>query len=286
MELSNRDLYNRAKEILSKNKDIEYFDGEIYAILMKASGYESFTELVLNFYKKCPNPQYFYRNLNRLIAGEPLQYILEEAPFLDYMISISEDVLIPRPETEMLVLETIKYINKNNLNHKIIADVCTGSGCIAVAMQKEYKNSTVFALDKYENVLMIAKKNFEKYQLPIICLQGDKVEPLIKRNIKVDILISNPPYVENINDIDKKVLEHEPINAIYIQDGTAFYENYFKNYQNIMNKNFLMAFEINYDQEEKLSFLIKNYFDLNKIEYEFKKDLYGKTRYLFIKGVN
>lgn len=286
MELSNRDLYNRAKEILSKNKDIEYFDGEIYAILMKASDYESFTELVLNFDKKCPNPLYFYRNLNRLIAGEPLQYILEEAPFLDYMISISEDVLIPRPETEMLVLETIKYINKNNLNHKIIADVCTGSGCIAVAMQKEYKNSTIFALDKYENVLMIAKKNFEKYQLPIICLQGDKVEPLIKRNIKVDILISNPPYVENINDIEKKVLEHEPINAIYIQDGTAFYENYFKNYQNIMNKNFLMAFEINYDQEEKLSFLIKNYFDLNKIEYEFKKDLYGKTRYLFIKGVN
>ena len=64
MELSNRDLYNRAKEILSKNKDIEYIDGEIYAILMKASGYESFTELVLNFDKKCPNPQYFYRNLN------------------------------------------------------------------------------------------------------------------------------------------------------------------------------------------------------------------------------
>lgn len=284
MELSNRELYNHAKEILSKNKDIEYFDGEIYAILMKASECESFTELVLNFDKKCPNTPYFYRNLNKLIAGEPLQYILGEAPFLDYMISINKDVLIPRPETEMLVLETIKFINENNLNHKIIADICTGSGCIAVGMQQEYKDSTVFALDKYENVLMVAKKNFEKYKLPVICLQGDKVEPLIKRNIKVDVLISNPPYVENINDIEKKVIEYEPINAIYIQDGTSFYENYFKNYKNIMNKNFLMAFEINYDQEEKLSFLIKNYFDLNKIKYLFKKDIYGKIRFLFING--
>lgn len=284
MEQSNREAFLKAKKILSQNKDLEFFDGEIYALLMKANNFKSFTELIINFDKNLLNLNSFYRNLERIKNGEPLQYILEEASFLGYELIINTDCLIPRPETEGLVLETIKIINSKNLNHKDIVDVCTGSGCIAIAMQGNFKESNVYAIEKFQNTFLIAQNNFKKFNMSIISLLGDKVEPLLKRNLKVDVLISNPPYVENINDIEKKVLDYEPLHAIYIQDGTAFYENYFKHHREIMNKKFLMAFEINYDQKDKLTFLIKNYFDLDKINFYFKKDIYGLIRYLFIEG--
>ena len=284
MEQSNREAFLKAKKILSQNKDLEFFDGEIYALLMKANNFKSFTELIINFDKNLLNLNSFYRNLERIKNGEPLQYILEEASFLGYELVINTDCLIPRPETEGLVLETIKIINSKNLNHKDIVDVCTGSGCIAIAMQGNFKESNVYAIEKFQNTFLIAQNNFKKFNMSIISLLGDKVEPLLKRNLKVDVLISNPPYVENINDIEKKVLDYEPLHAIYIQDGTAFYENYFKHHREIMNKKFLMAFEINYDQKDKLIFLIKKYFDLDKINFYFKKDIYGLIRYLFIEG--
>ena len=179
---------------------------------------------------------------------------------------------------------TIDYIKKENIPHKVIADVCTGSGCIAIYLKKHFPDSDIYATDKYKDVLEVAKSNFEKYQANIITLEGNRLEPLISRHIRLDVLISNPPYVEKMEDIEDKVKKYEPLNAIYIQDGTKFYESYFKHHKEVMKDKFFMAFEINYDQEEKLTFLIRNYFDLNKIQYKFVKDIFDKTRYLFIKG--
>jgi methylase of polypeptide subunit release factors len=85
------------------------------------------------------------------------------------------------------------------------------------------------------------------------------------------------------DDIEEKVKKYEPNDAVYIKDGTEFYEEYFKRHKDVLNENFFMAFEINYDQELKLTELIKKYFDKN-VRYKFEKDIYNLTRYLFILG--
>lgn len=284
MEQSNREAFIKAKKFLSQFKNIEFFDSEIYLLLIKANGFHNFTELIKNFDEKVVNYDYFFRNIQRIKEGEPIQYVTGEAPFFDLDLTVNPNVLIPRPETEGLVKLVTDLITKNNYNHKIIADVCTGSGCIALYLKRKYPDSEVYASDKFKDVLHVAETNFQKYGANIITLEGNRLEPFINRNIKVDLLISNPPYVEKLEDVQESVKNYEPMTAVYTKNGTRFYESYFKHYKEVMNFKFVMAFEINYDQEEKLTCLIKNYFDLSKIKFNFYKDIFDKTRYLVITG--
>ena len=286
MGLSNREAFLKAKKYLSTFKDLEFFDSEIYLLLIKANNYKNFTELIKNFDEKLANIDYFDRNLKKLSIGEPIQYIVKEAPFFNLDITVNKDVLIPRPETEGLVQIIIDEIKKNNIPHQSIGDICTGSGCIALYFKTIFPTSNVYAIDKYSNALNIAKINFKKYGKEIITFLGDKIDPLLSLNIQLDILVSNPPYVSNLKELEEKVIKYEPLHAIYSKNGTEFYEYYFKNYKKIMNRKFLMGFEINYDQEEKLTFYISKYFDLKTVSYRFIKDIYGKTRYLIIEGEN
>ena len=284
MATTNREAFLKAKKLLSLNKKIEFSDSEIYLLLIKANGYKNFTDLIVKFDENLSNPDFFTRNLNRLNAGEPIQYVTGEAPFFDMDLRVNNNVLIPRPETEGLCNIVKEEIQKNNLPHDKIGDICTGSGCIAAFLKRNFVGSTVYATDKYVDAMSVAEYNFSKYHLDIITLIGSRLDPLLDRHLKLDVLVSNPPYVENMDDIEPNVLNYEPMHAVYVRDGTKFYESYFRHHREIMNDKFLMAFEINYDQEEKLTFLIKHYFDLNKIEYRFISDVFGLTRYLIIRG--
>ncbi|MDY2727439.1 MAG: HemK family protein methyltransferase [Candidatus Onthovivens sp.] len=283
MPLSNREAFYKAKKLLQLNNSF-HNDSEIYSLLIKANDFSSFTEIIVNFEKNLAKPQYFYRKLKKLISGIPLYYVLEEAPFLGENLFVNESVLIPRPETEELCIKCEKLIKDMKFSPTNIAEICTGSGCIATYFKKKFRESNVYAIDKYTDALEVCRKNAEILQTDLIILRGDKTEPLLKRNLKIDLLISNPPYVENINDIEENVKKYEPMHAIYSKDGTAFYEDYFKKANDLMNKKFIMAFEINFDQEEKLTFLINKYFNLNNISFKFEKDQFGLTRFLFIFG--
>lgn len=281
--MTNREAFIKCKtQIKDANKRIS--DSEIYRILMKASNYNSYTECIKNFDEEIVNLSLFQRGFARVFEGEPLQYVLEEAPFIDLDLNINRSVLIPRPETEGLVLLVQKLISDNNIKHDVIGDVCTGSGCIALYMKYKYKDSKVYASDKYQDAIEVATSNARKHNFQINFLTGDKLEPFIHDNIKLDVMISNPPYVEKMEDIEDNVKNYEPMYAIYCKKGVEFYEDYFKNYKKIMNKQFLMAFEINYDQEELLKPLIGQYFKDEDTSFIFLKDIYGKTRYLFILG--
>jgi len=280
---TNQEVFQKSKETIKKLKNSSINDSEIYELLIDANGFLDYTDLIINFDKKIKNKSLYIRNLNKLIAGEPIQYILKKAQFINLDISINHNVLIPRPETEGLALFIKEYIKKYKLNHEVIGDVCTGSGCIALYLKEQFKDSTVFASDKYEDPLLIAKYNKEKLGIDINLLKGSRLQPYEENKIKLDVLASNPPYVENIKEIDENVLRYEPINAIYSLDGLHFYDSYFRHYKNVTNEKFFMAFEINYNQKEKLTHLINKYFDEN-IQYIFKKDIYGKDRYLFIFG--
>ena len=281
---TNREVFLETKAKIKKLKKDQIVDTEIYQLLVNANGFSDYTELVVNFDENIKNKALYIRNFNKLMSGEPIQYILGKASFVDLDIFINRNVLIPRPETEGLVLLVKEYINKYKILHKNIADICTGSGCIALYMKEQFQDSTIYATDKYEDPLMVAKINKARLKLDINLLKGSRLQPLEENNIIVDVLISNPPYVQNINDIEQKVLRYEPLNAIYSLDGLHFYDSYFRHYKSVMNEKFFMAFEINYDQKEPLISLIKKYFNEETTQYLFKKDMYGKDRYLFIFG--
>lgn len=280
MELTNREVFFKTKEEV-KNKNLEISDNEIFLLIEKVNNYQNYTNLVLNFDKNLANLNYFNELKERLFNGEPIQYILNSAPFVDLDIFVDNRVLIPRVETEELVTKTRYFIEKLELEHKVIGDMCTGSGCIALFMKNSFKDSSVFASDISKDALEVANKNAKDLELDIIFLKGDKTKPFVNQNIKFDIFISNPPYVQNKNDIEEKVKKNEPMNAIYSEDGVAFYRDVFQNYKKFMNNKFMMAFEINYDQEHQLTELVEEYFPGDK-KYMFLKDIYGLTRFLFI----
>ena len=280
MELTNREIFFKTKEEV-KNKNLEISDNEIFLLIEKVNNYQNHTNLVLNFDKNLANLNFFNELKERLFNGEPIQYILNSAPFVDLDIYVDQRVLIPRVETEELVTKTRYFIEKLELEHKAIGDMCTGSGCIALFMKNSFKDSQIYASDISQDALEVASQNSKNLNLDINFLCGDKTKPFIELGDKFDIFISNPPYVQNKEDIEEKVKKNEPMNAIYSEDGVAFYRDVFQNYRKFMNDKFMMAFEINYDQEHQLTELVEEYFPGDK-KYMFLKDIYGLTRFLFI----
>ena len=135
-----------------------------------------------------------------------------------------------------------------------------------------------------EEALKIAKKNSENLNLEIEVLESDKLDVFLKNHIKCDIFLSNPPYVERKEDIFDEVKKYEPMNAVFVENNDTFYEECFKHYKEVMNDKFLMAFEINYDQKERLTKLIGKYFTNDDTKFLFLKDIFGKDRYLIILG--
>ena len=127
----------------------------------------------------------------------------------------------------------------------------------------------------------MAKVNANKYAKNINIFKGDMLSPLIENNIKLDVIVCNPPYIEDIKTIDERTWKQEPHLALLASPSTFFYEQIFKDHQKVMKPKFLLAFEIGEDMEEALTILTKKYFD--KCEHQFVKDIYDKTRFLFIK---
>ena len=149
--------------------------------------------------------------------------------------------------------------------------------------------SKIQSLIKSKHILVNNKNITSSYKLKlndIISYQKKKKKQDFVPNsdIKIDIFLSNPPYVEKMEDIDENVKKYEPLDAIYVENGIEFYEYFFKNHRKFMKEHFMMGFEINYDQEEKLTELVEKYFDVEHTAYSFSKDFYGKTRFLFIFG--
>lgn len=157
--------------------------------------------------------------LKRASKGEPVEYILGEIEFANCKISVDKRVLIPRPETEILV-EMIKKSAKGS----VIWDICTGSGCIGIALKKAL-GSQVVLVDICPNALEVARKNAIQNGVDVEIVQGDFLEPLKGR--KADIVVCNPPYIttKELLSLSPSVLDYEPIKALDGGErGTLFYE--------------------------------------------------------------
>lgn len=225
----------------------------------------------------------FEDGVKRLLNDEPMNYILGYSYFCGYKMFVNKDVLIPRYETEELVgLILSKYdefFAKENVD---VCDVGTGSGAIAIALKKEEDRMNVYASDISSDALKMAKENAEANDAKIEFFLGSMLDPYIENNIKVDILVSNPPYIKNDEIMESSVIDYEPHVALFGgDDGLKFYREIFENAHKILKQKAMLFFEMGYDQKENLSKLAKECFANGQIEVF--KDINGKDRMLMIK---
>lgn len=226
----------------------------------------------------------FNNGINLLLQKKPLAQVLGYSYFYGYKFKINEDVLIPRYETEELVMQLLIEIDNFFENKEVTAaDIGTGSGAIAISLMKETKNIKMFATDISQKALLLAKENSLLQNVEIDFLEGDMLEPLIDKNIKLDLLISNPPYIPKDEKLDISVKDYEPAVALFGgEDGLSYYRKIFENCKKILNKKFMMAFEIGYNQKEEIRKLAEKYFE--DFEFNCFKDINKKDRIVIIKG--
>lgn len=217
-----------------------------------------------------------------LINNRPVQHIIGYSYFYGYKMIVSEDVLIPRPETEELVGYVLSKYDDVFFNKEVkVVDVGTGSGAIAIALAKEESNMKVSASDISSDAIKIANQNALNNDAKVEFLVGDMLEPFIQRNDKFDILVSNPPYIPDDEYVESIVLDNEPHIALFGgNDGMHFYDIILKNANKILNYPNIIAFEHSYSKRVEMEKLVKKYFPNGKLEQI--QDLNGKDRFTII----
>ena len=227
--------------------------------------------------------QAFQAGIKRYMDGEPIQYIKGKETFFSRDFIVNEDVLIPRYETEELVENILYKIDDYFEDYESIdlCDVGTGSGAIAISLALEESKLNVVATDISKEALEVARLNAQELGANIEFYQGDMLEPLIDREMKVDIFVSNPPYIPVEQDIESVVKDNEPHVALFGgNDGLYFYRKIFTKVQSVIKDRALLAFEMGFDQRELMCQAVEHYFP--NIPYEIIKDINGKDRMLFI----
>ncbi len=224
----------------------------------------------------------FEEGIQRMEQGEPLGHVLGFEWFYGYRFIVNGDVLIPRPETEELVANILAEYDEYFSGQQVdVIDVGTGSGAIAIALSKEEKNLRVCASDISEAAIEVAKQNAQANEADVSFIVGDMLQPFIEKGIRCDILVSNPPYIPIHEQMEHSVVDYEPHVALFGgEDGLKFYREIFANAHKVLKEKAFLAFEMGYDQGERLSELARQYFENARIE--IIKDLNGKNRMLFI----
>lgn len=224
----------------------------------------------------------FTSNVQRLLKDEPLGHVLGYEWFYGLKLTVNQDVLIPRGETEELVAHVSADIDDYFEGEDVvIADIACGSGAIAIASKIEHPNSTVYASDLSEKAVEVAKKNAIDNKAEITFYVGDMATPLIERNIKVDVCVCNPPYIKDEELIEDSVKNYEPHVALFGgNDGLDLYRKLLDQLPSILKPKAIVAFEIGYDQRETLIDEIKQRFQ--DVVILTKQDIHQKDRMVFI----
>ena len=190
----------------------------------------------------------------------PVEKIFNKAYFFGMEFKVDENVLSPRPESELLVETALKYIKENN--YKSVLDICTGSGCLAISIKKNAEVD-VTASDVSNKALQIAKFNAKNLNVDISFIRSNMFE---KIEGKFDLIISNPPYIdsEEVKTLEKEVFENDPLIALDGGEfGLKFYNIIHENLRKYLNENGMLIIEIGEDQRELLTSLFN---DFNLVE--------------------
>lgn len=270
------------KQAVTKGKDHDVLSNDIRLLIAKDNNFKEPIDTLFYADSEMKNLPLFEKQFERLLQGEPVEYIAEEASFLEFKLHVDNRVLIPRIETQELVSKISEGISKwyDPRNYLVCADVCTGSGAIAIALKSLFPNWLVSASDISQDALDVASINVKKYNMGVHLLQGDALEPFVKDKTNLDIIVSNPPYILNRDETQESVKNYEPGLALWLDKGNSVYEKIFRDVYKVKRGDILMCFEIGYDLEDYLKDLMEEY--LKDYEFSFEKDLNGMTRFLFV----
>lgn len=260
----------RAATELFKKSGVTDAEADIEWIISSVTGrprssIKPYDELSMKEYEKIMD------YIKERATGKPLSYVLGDTSFYGIDIKCDERALIPRPETE----ELVKCVIENASNKKTCLDLCTGSGCIAIALKK-LGDFEVTASDISESALALSKENAEKNNANISFIKSDMFE-----NIEgvFDVIVSNPPYIRSgdISSLQREVKDFEPKNALDGgDDGLNYYRIIAENASKYLNVDGMIFLEVGVDQAEDVKKLLEKDFDV-----EIEKDIEGIDRIVF-----
>lgn len=217
--------------------------------------------------------------------GTPVQYIIGHEEFYGRTFHVNECVLIPRPETEELVLGALTRVSRlfGGSQSVDVADIGTGSGAIAISLKLERPELSVTASDISEGALAVAGGNAERLGADVEFVKGDLLQPFIEAGRKFDVVISNPPYIPLGDKVDMSVVvtAHEPHTALFAgEDGLDLYRRFAEELPFVLKEKALVGFEVGAGQSKDVSGLLQKAFPEAHIETVY--DINGKDRMVFM----
>jgi release factor glutamine methyltransferase len=279
-----QDIFHKELDAIFGKNEVSSFFNILISHYLKLNRIALVLEPDLTISKEEEQP--LFEALSRLKHEEPIQYIIGETEFYGLPFKVNEHTLIPRPETEELVDWIIKCHSEQSEESKLnIIDIGTGTGCIAISLAKNLPNARVYALDVSEEAIKIAKQNAALNKVDIHFIKADILSNetwnLEFKNLKFDIIVSNPPYVRNLEkqEIKNNVLKHEPHLALFVEDTNPlqFYKAITDFAIDKLVKNGLLFFEINQYLGDETKRLLQ---DKGFLEIELRPDIIGNNRML------
>ena len=224
----------------------------------------------------------YMKYINEMINGRPIQYIINNQEFMKLNFYVDEDVLIPQPDTEILVEKAIEILKNKNGNKLDVLDLCTGSGAIGISLKKYINDITVYVSDISEKALEIAKKNAIKNEVEVQYILSDMFSKI--DNLKFDLIVSNPPYIKtDVIKLLSKEVQNEPIIALDGgREGLDFYRIIRNEAYKYLKDDGVILLEIGFDQKNTVRELFKNNDHYNYKNIELFKDLSNIDRVIKI----
>lgn len=240
----------------------------------------SSSDLLLNQNERLSESDLLYvrRFVKGLLANEPFQYIIGETEFFGLSILCDARALIPRPETE----ELVQWVIESATNPKRMIDLCSGTGCISLALKSRFPNAHVQAIDFSPGAVKLSEENAKNLLLDIEVIQENVLDfssDFISNNRNYDTIVSNPPYIPNKEKgtLSKHVIEHEPSMALFVDDNDPiiFYKEIIKFAEKNLQSGGKLFFELHESYGNEVNEFIQ-LFGFEEIE--IRQDLQGKSR--------
>ncbi|MEH7455868.1 peptide chain release factor N(5)-glutamine methyltransferase [Bacillus sp. JJ1127] len=243
------------------------------------------TGLMMNMREEIPEEQdkAFTEFIHKHVDGIPVQYMLGYEMFYGRSFFVNEEVLIPRPETEELIVGVLNRIQRKFGKQELhVADIGTGSGAISITLALENKGLHMYTVDIAQESIEVAKENAKALGANVTFYHGDLLSPFYETGQKLDVVVSNPPYIpeEDWRGLSSVVKEHEPKRALVGgEDGLDFYRRFMEELPRVLQKKAIVAFEVGVGQGGDVKGLLEQAFPQAHVEVAF--DINGKDRMVF-----